>query len=306
MLSGMTTGLLSALIRLSVVVAVSASINSSATAAASFDLKEVVVALKADKNPDQMVKERASLETELSNTLKVPVKVLIPTSSAVILQGFANGTIDAGYLSSLDMVNAERVGAAELLLAGRIKGKTSYESLWLVKNGSAFKKIDDLKGKSISFASRTSTSGYLIPYWNLINKKLLSAKQDPSAFFGDGNVWYGTGYVSAIQRVLDGTAEAAAVSDYVYFGDKHLTPEQKNQLQVLQKQGPVPTHVIAVRKSLSESQKKGIRDALMKLNSNPKLRDQVFTSELVEVDSKQHLASTKEALDLTGLVIETK
>jgi len=310
MFSRTNTCQLFGLIRLTVAsalaLAFSASLNSSASLAGGLNLKEVVVALKADKNPDQMVKERASLENELSNSLKVPVKVLIPTSSAVILQGFANGTIDAGYLSSLDMVNAERVGAAELLLAGRIKEKTSYESLWLVKKASTYQKIEDLKGKSISFASRTSTSGYLIPYWDLINKKLLSAKQDPSTFFGDGNVWYGTGYVSAIQRVLDSTAEAAAVSDYVYFGDKHLTSEQKNQLRVLQKQGPVPTHVIAVRKSLSDTHKKAIREALIKLNSNPKLRDQVFTSELVEVDSKQHLASTREALELTGLIFETK
>lgn len=265
-------------------------------------LKELVVALKPDKNPDQMVQERTRLEKELSTRIKLPVKVIIPTSSAVIHQGFANGTVDIGYLSSLDMVNAERNKAAVVLLAGKIKGKTSYESVWLAKADSKYKSIVELKGKPIAFASRTSTSGFLIPYWDLVKSKRLSAGQDASRFFGDGNVWFGTGYVSAVQRVLDGTAEAAAVSDYVFFEDKHLTPEQKAKLKVVQKQGPVPTHVIAARASLSEADRARVREALLALNSNPTLRDQVFTSELVEVDGSKHLASTREALELTGLV----
>lgn len=278
----------------------------AASSGKDLDLKELIVALKADKNPDRMIEERGRLEKELTKLLRVPVKVIIPTSSAVILQGFANGTVDIGYLSSLDMVNAERAGAAELLLAGKIKGKTSYESLWLIKKDASYKNLEDLKGKSIAFASRTSTSGYLIPYWELIMTRRLEAKHDPTEFFGEGNVWYGTGYVSAVQRVLDGTSEAAAVSDYVFHGDKHLSPEQKSRLKILKSQGPVPTHVIAARRTLTDSQKKKVRDALVALNSNPTLRDQVFTSELVVVDSARHLATTKQALELTGLVIETK
>lgn len=271
------------------------------------DLKEIVIALKPDKNPDQMITERKALETELSKSLNHKVKVIIPTSSAVILQGFANGTIDLGYLSSLDMVNAENAKVADLLLVGRIKGKTSYESIWLVKSDSKYSSVKDLKNKPVAFASRTSTSGYLIPYWNLIKLGLLQEKQDPVTYFGNGNVWYGSGYVTAVQRVLDGTAEAAAVSDYVFDQDKHLTAEQKSKLKVLQRQGPVPSHVIATRKSLSADQMSEIKKALLQFSkTNSDLRDKVFSSEVVEENSKNHLASTREALSLTGLTIETK
>ena len=39
---------------------------------------------------------------------------------------------------------------------------------------------------------------------------------------------YGTGYVSAVEKVLSGEVEAAAVSDYVYRGDnKYLDDTQK-------------------------------------------------------------------------------
>jgi phosphonate transport system substrate-binding protein len=271
------------------------------------EIKEIVIALKPDKNPDQMISERKALETELSKSLNHKVKVIIPTSSAVILQGFANGTIDLGYLSSLDMVNAENAKAAELLLVGRINGKTSYESMWLVKAESKYSSVKDLKNKPVAFASRTSTSGYLIPYWNLIKLSLLQEKQDPATYFGSGNVWYGSGYVTAVQRVLDGTAEAAAVSDYVFDQDKHLTADQKSKLKILQRQGPVPTHVIAARKSLSPDQMLELKKALLQFGKiNIELRDKVFSSEIIDSKSLNHLASTREALSLTGLTIETK
>ena len=56
---------------------------------------------------------------------------------------------------------------------------------------------------------------------------------------------YGTGYVSAVEKVLSGEVEAAAVSDYVYRGDnKYLDDTQKERLRVFQEQGPVPAHAL--------------------------------------------------------------
>lgn len=267
--------------------------------------KEVIIALKPDKNPEQMQSERAQLEKVLSENLGTKVKVIIPISSAVILQGFANGTIDLGYLSSLDMVNAEKIKAADVLLAGEINGKTSYESYWLTKKVNKAKTIKDLKKKPVAFASRTSTSGYLIPFWDLIQSGELKPKESVEKYFS--SVFYGTGYVSAIQKVLDGTVEAAAVSDYVFLGDKHLSVEEKSQLRILDTQGPVPTHVIAVRSTMDRKIQSQLRTALLKLNdSHQPLRDKVFTSKLVEVDSQKHLSTTREALVKTGLEIDTK
>jgi phosphonate transport system substrate-binding protein len=263
--------------------------------------QDLVIALKPDKNPEAMFQERQRLE-KLITSFGPTAKVVVPLSSAVILEGLSNGSIDVAYLSSLDMVNAQEAGIAEVLLAGRIEGKTSYESYWVSLADKPYKSIADLKGKPIAFASRTSTSGYLIPHADLIEQGLLKPQQNPEAFFGNGNVWYGSGYVSGIERVLAGQAEAAAVSDYVMLKDKHLTPEQKSRLRVMDRQGPIPTHVLAVRSSLAESRKKELKNILLKMNEAPhqELRNRVFTSELVDVLASEHLKGTSEALRLTG------
>ncbi len=263
----------------------------------SSDGQKLVIALKPDKNPDQMMAERESLQKYLSEKLGRPVEVIIPLSAAVINEGFSNGTIDLGYLSGNDLINAKD---AELLMVGEINGKTTYKSYWLSLKDKPYTKIEDLKGKPIAFASKTSTSGFVIPLWDLRKKNLVSEKADPEEFFGAGNVFYGTGYVSAVERVLNGQSEAAAVSYYVLDENKHLNDEQRAKLKKVQEQGDVPTHIIAVRKTITGADREKLKQAIASLNDagNTELRDKLFTSKLVEANQEEHLKPLKEALSV--------
>ena len=274
---------------------INCSTNSPSENANNKSSQKLVIALKPDKNPDQMMQERASLEKYLGEKLNRPVGVIIPLSAAVINEGFANGTIDLGYLSATDLINAKD---AELLLVGEINGQTTYKSYWLALKEKPYTSVEDLRGKPVAFASKTSTSGFVIPLWDLRRKSLVSEKADPEEFFGKGNVFYGTGYVSAVERVLNGDAEAAAVSYYVLDEDKHLSAEQRARLKKVTEQGDVPTHIIAVRRSLPESEKQNLKKALLSLNDGGSqgLRDKLFTSKLVETDPEKHLAPMREAL----------
>ncbi|NJK92213.1 MAG: phosphate/phosphite/phosphonate ABC transporter substrate-binding protein [Blastochloris sp.] len=228
-------------------------------------VQKLVVALKPDKNPDKMLQEKQNLEAFLSKELSLPVEVIIPLSGAVIQEGLANGSIDLAYLSATDMVKARNQGSADILMVGEIDGKTGYPSYWISLKEKPYASVEDLKGKAIAFSSKTSTSGFLIPYTDMIKKGLLKPQEDPEAYFGQGQVFYGTGYVSAVEQVLNKNAEAAAVSYYVLDLDKHLTPEQRAQLKVVAQQGPVPTHTIAVRTALSPSDRGILLQALEKM-----------------------------------------
>lgn len=276
--------------------------QSTPPPASPLSVAKVVVALKPDKNPDAMLEEKSSLSAFLSSRLQVPVEVIIPLSGAVIEEGLANGTIDLAYVSGGTMLQVLNQKTGSVLLAGEIEGKTTYESYWVALADKPYTSVQDLRGKRIAFSSKTSTSGYLIPHWDLIQKGLLQPHQNPEAFFGTGNVWYGSGYVSAIERVLSGEAEAAAVSYYVLDKDKHLTPEQRARLKKVASQGPVPTHAIAVRASLPAADQDKLRAALETLNEEPHhtLRDKVFTSRLVRVDGEAHVAPLREAARLTA------
>jgi len=255
----------------------------------------VVLALKPDKNPDKMLEEREALTTALSKILERPVRVIVPLSAAVIIEGLANGSIDLGWLSATDMVRARQAGAAELLLVGEIDGKREYSSLWLCLKEKPYTSIEDLRGKPVAFASLTSTSGHLIPRLDLKQRGLID--KDPTEFFGKGNVWYGTGYMSGVERLLAGEVDAAAVSDYVFEKDNHMTPQQKSRLRILARQGPVPTHVLAVSSRLDAAARDSLRSALLAFSTNdPVLCNTVFTSPLVPTDADSHLQPIVEAL----------
>jgi phosphonate transport system substrate-binding protein len=250
-----------------------------------------------------MAEERESFEKFLTQKLGRKARVVVPQSAAVILQGLQNSQIDVAFIGSVDMIEAQKAGSAEILAAVSFNGKTSYESYWLTLKDKTYQSIQDLKGKPVAFASRTSTSGLIIPWDAMIRAEFIKRGQRPEVFFGEKNVLYGSGYMSAVEMLFQGRAEAAAVSDYVFNTDNYLKPEQKAKLRILQRQGPVPTHVLAIRKSLGAEAKKLLSQLVGELNQkeNESLRNKLFNSDLVPVDAEKHLAPTKAALERTEI-----
>lgn len=264
----------------------------------------LVIALKPDKDPDKLLREREALSDFFAERMGGRVEVVVPLSAAVISEGLRNGTVDVAYISATEMVPVADGGVGSVLLVNEIAGVPHYESYWVVAQDSPYESIEDLQGRPVAFSSRTSTSGYLIPLVDLRKRGLVESARDLEDFFGRGNVLFGTGYVSAVERVLSGDAAAAAVSDYVFDEDRHLTEEQKARLRKLQSQGPVPTHLLAVSERLSPEEKEMLEQWFLEMNAedHTELRDKVFTSKLIERDQDTHLEPVREALSLTGAI----
>ena len=260
-------------------------------------LKKVIIALKANKQPASMLVEKQDLENYLSTKLDRPVEVIIPSDSSVVVESFRNGTLDLGYLSSTDAARNLSQETADILLVHLKNGKPHYKSIWLTKKEKTYQSIDELKGKPVAFASRSSTSGFLIPTWDMMKRGLVGNETSLTDFFS--LTLYGTGYVSAVEKVLSGEVEAAAVSDYVYRGDnKYLDDTQKERLRVFQEQGPVPAHTLCVRSTMPEKDRKIIKEALLQMNEdNADLRDRIFNGKLISVVADEHLKVTREALE---------
>ena len=293
---------LSIYLKLSLLVAVSflfgctQEIEETAGSTAS----KIIVALEPDKDPDAMLEDRAALEGYLSETTGRNIEAIVPMSSAVIYEGLRNGTIDLAYLSATASGKLIEKVIIDILLAELIDGKPYYQSYWITLKDAPYQSIADLEGQPIAFSSRTSTSGFLIPAWDLYTQGLIDLENGPEGFFGEGNVFYGVGYVSAAERVLRGDAQAAAVSYYVLDKGKHLSQEQRERLRILDSQGPVPSHVIVVRKGLNSLDQIAIKEALLNMNTaDTDLRDRIFGAELAPANAETHLQTTLEALEIS-------
>lgn len=274
--------------------------GSQSDDASDASVQKIIVALEPDKDPDAMLEDRKAIQSYLSKTTGNLVEAIVPISSVVIYEGLRNGSIDLAYLSATAAARLVESDVVDILLAELINGQPHYQSYWITLKDAPYQSVEDLEGQPIAFSSRTSTSGFLIPVWDLYTRGLIDLENGPEGFFGEGNVFYGVGYVSAAERVLDGSAEAAAVSYYVLDQDKHLSAEQRGHLRMLDSQGPVPSHVIVVRKNLNDADKAAIREALLRMNTDAvELRNRIFGTELAPADAETHLQSTLEALEIS-------
>ena len=268
------------------------------TKAGELSLQKLIIALKANKDPEKMLAEKYDLEKFLSQKLERPVEVIIPTDSATVVESFRNGTLDLGYLSSTDAARSIDQDAASVLLVHLKNGKPHYQSIWLSLKDKSYQSITDLKQQPVAFAKRSSTSGFLIPVWDMAQKGLVGPDSSLTDYFSQ--TIYGTGYESAVRKVLGGEVEAAAVSDYVFKGgNEYLSNDEKAKLKIIQEQGPVPAHTLCVRASLSENDRKFLEKTFLEMNEeNPELRDRIFNGELVVVDQDEHLRVTREAFEV--------
>lgn len=268
-----------------------------ASACAPADEAPLVVALEPHADPDRTLAARDRLAAFLGERLRREVQVVVPSSSQVVVEGMRGGAIDLAYLSSGDL--ARHRATVDLLLATEIDGKTSYASYWVARIGSRVNAVGDLEGQPVVFASRTSIPGFVVPLWDLRQTGRIGPDGRPEDFFGEGNVLFGAGCVSAIEKVLAGEAVAAAVSSFVLDGEEHFDEEVRVGLKVVDTQGPVPTDVLATRRGLDERTRTALREALLALDAPERrdLRAALFESRLVAVDADDHLIDLGSAIE---------
>jgi phosphonate transport system substrate-binding protein len=158
--------------------------------------------------------------------------------------------------------------------------------------------LADAKGKPAAFTAPSSTSGYLFPLAKLVDDGLLPKQGDPAAYFG--KVLFAGGYEQALKALVNGQVEVAAASDYALA--RYLTPDEQAKVEVIARQGPVPTHCVAVKNTLSPELRAKVQAALLKLNENKELLKTVYGAEkFAPVTHDQHVAALAHALEVTGL-----
>lgn len=142
-------------------------------------------------------------EKLLESTFNVKVELYPASDYAGVMQGMAAGQLDlaefgaSGYAGLwLDCKCVE-----PLVVTKEDDGSTGYFSVLYVKSDSPYQKIEDLKGKTLAFADPNSTSGYLIPNFQLKDQGF-----DPAKFFGSTN--FAGGHEQGVVAVMKGQYDA--------------------------------------------------------------------------------------------------
>jgi phosphonate transport system substrate-binding protein len=253
-------------------------------------------------------KDANAVAAFLSQTLGKPVEAIVSDETAAVEALRAN-KVDVAFLSSRPAIKAKQLANAELYLAevrANYSGGHTYKSVFVVPSDSPLKSGTDkatlaqLKGKRMAFTSPTSGSGFIFPVGTLVNNGLVPNRDRLNGFFGQ--VTYGGDYSKALQAVLRGQADVAAVSEYA-LKDPYITAAEGQKLRVLYATAGVPAHGIAIDDDVSLIDRNKLIEALLQLNQakNNKLLQNLYNStKLLKVDHESHLQPMQQAMKKAG------
>ena len=161
-----------------------------------------------DESPTELARKAGPLVKYLESRLGMKVEFTPVTDYAASVEALANKQVDMAWFGGFTFVQANvRSGGKAVPLVQRAEDET-FKSVFITTDP-AIKTLADLKGKSVSFGSQSSTSGHLMP-----RSYLLEAKIDPDKDFK--RVAYSGAHDATIAAVAAGKVDAGALNISVW------------------------------------------------------------------------------------------
>jgi len=258
---------------------------------------------------DRVAAEAKELEEFLERRLGVDVEIYFPLNVAAVVEalrfGHAQVALGIGSLPAalaLSVADVEMVLAEvrEVIIDDKMVEAPYYYSYWIVRKDSPYQRLEDLRGKRACFPSELSTSGYIFPMYRLVQLGILKPPVDPKQFFGE--VVFGGGYAQCWEALKNGHVDVTIMAGDV---PARLYWEAMNGSRLLEKQGPIPSHVVLVSKRLPPEFREELKKALLELNQRQDLMRKFVSAIFVrfeERSAEEHLRPLRVALEKTGLV----
>ena len=189
---------------------IQAAIVSTALSFAAHSQAQQVFRITAipDESPTELARKAGPLVKYLEAKLGMKVEFTPVTDYAASVEALANKTVDMAWFGGFTFVQANvRSGGKAVPLVQREEDE-KFKSVFITSDP-AVKTLADLKGKTISFGSQSSTSGHLMP-----RSFLLDAKIDPDKDFK--RVAYSGAHDATIAAVASGKVDGGALNISVW------------------------------------------------------------------------------------------
>ena len=189
----------------------SALVAIMATAATAEGWKDDYQVLKfgilSGENEKDRLMRNEPLRVFLEDTLGVQVEIFTAGNYDGVIQALAADQIEIARLGSSAYAAAYTAtdgGVVPTLTTLKTDGSTGYFSVVVTRCDSGITSLEDAKGKVHAFADPDSTSGYAVPYYNMITREGFK----PEEFFG--TVTFSGSHEAGVTGVVNGTFDTAA------------------------------------------------------------------------------------------------
>ena len=145
------------------------------------EVSELNVGLLGGENEADRLKNNECWRKYLEKKLNIPINFFPASDYAGVIHGLLGKTLDYASIgaSGYAAIYIEQPNAVEPLITIReLDGSIGYKSAMYVRKDSGIYSIEDMEGKSIAWADPNSTSGYLVPFFELTKNGI-----NPNIFF---------------------------------------------------------------------------------------------------------------------------
>jgi phosphonate transport system substrate-binding protein len=158
-----------------------------------------------DESPTELARKFAPLGKYLEGKLAMKVEWTPVTDYAAAVETLVNKKVDLAWFGGFTFVQSwVRSGGKTLPLVQR-EEDTAFRSVFITRKGSGITRLEDLKGKTMSFGSQSSTSGHLMP-----RSYMLAAGVDPDVALK--RVSFSGAHDATIAAVASGKVDAGALN----------------------------------------------------------------------------------------------
>lgn len=184
--------------------AVAAIALTAVVSPAAADWREEVpvfrIGILGGENESDRLREHACQKDYLEERLGVPVELFPASDYAGVLQGLLAGQLEFAGLGSsgyAGIVLQDEDAVEPLYTTMQIDGSLGYYSVMYSRRDSGITSLEEMEGHSLAFADPNSTSGYLVPSYELANEEGI----DMEAYFSETG--FGGGHEQAVVAVLN-------------------------------------------------------------------------------------------------------
>ncbi len=172
-----------------------------------------------DESPTELARKAAPLMKYLEARLGMKVEFTPVTDYAASVEALANKQVDLAWFGGFTFVQALNRSGGKMIPLVQREEDEKFRSVFISADP-AIQTLADLKGKTLSFGSQSSTSGHLMP-----RHFLLEAKVDPDKDLK--RVAFSGAHDATIAAVAAGKVDAGALNISVwdkFVADKKVDP----------------------------------------------------------------------------------
>lgn len=171
------------------------------------DYQVLKFGILSGENEQDRIMRNEPLRAFLQETLGVEVEIFTAGNYDGVIQAIAADQIEIARLGSSAYAAAYTAtdgGVVPTLTGKALNGDTGYYSIVVSRCDSGINSLEDAAGKVFAFADPDSTSGYAVPYYNMVTSEGFK----PEDFFG--TVTFSGSHEAGVTGVVNGTFDAAA------------------------------------------------------------------------------------------------